>query len=534
MRIKQYIKPLISLAFVVGYPFLIITILGWFLMPHLKGYLKEVLAFAFLTLIFLSIILLISNLKLRKFFIMLSVSALAILAIIKLSFYANYGVKISPSALFVIFETNAPEASDFLFQYITLKVLFIILLLMLPLFVVAKRMYFHKVSILSNFRFWNLYLREYLLKALCVAVVIGAFLCIKWKLKEENLFINSSSSFSEYKKTKESLKKDLAQPISNYVKEVSSSEEAQTYVVIIGESTSNWHMQLYGYKRETNPLLTEIKDELLVFDNVITPDVHTISALDKILTQSDFKTPYREKNTSMVQLANAAGFSTYWISNQRPVGIYESIPTLIGSAANHQYFLNSDNSDYDIYDEVLLPTLKEVLSSTVNNKKVIFMHLIGTHGDYKRRYPKKFNYFKDKVNDKKFDSKELAIVNHYDNAVRYNDFIVRSVIESVREVNENSYVVYFSDHGDEVYDTMQWVGHDKYRKTPPMYEIPFLVWVSDKFKNKNNLSSEFVHYTGRKYNLENFIHSFSNLSLIDYEGYDEEKSIFSPNFKLKP
>ncbi len=531
---KKYIKPLIDLTFVVGYPFLIIMIVGWFLMPHLKGYLKEVLAFAFLTLIFLSTILLISNLKIRKLLIMFSTSALAMLAVIKLSFYANYGVKISPSALFVIFETNAPEASDFLFQYVTFKVLLIILILMLPLLVIAKKMYFHKMSTINNLRFWSFYFKEHILRILCIMTMFGAFFCIQWKLKEENLFINSSSSFSEYKKTKASLKKDLAQPFSNYVKKVSSKDEAQTYVVIIGESTSNWHMQLYGYDRETNPLLTEIKDELLVFDSVITPDVHTISALDKILTQSDGETPYKKKNTSMVQLANAAGFSTYWISNQRPVGIYESIPTLIGSAANHRYFLNSDNSDYDIYDEVLLPALKEVLSSNVNDKKMIFMHLIGTHGDYKRRYPKKFNYFEDQVNGKKLDSKELAIANHYDNAVRYNDFIVRSIIESVRETNGNSYVVYFSDHGDEVYDTMQWVGHDKYRKTPPMYEIPFLVWVSEKYKDENNFSKEFVHFTGRKYNLEDFIHSFSNLSQIDYEGYDDERSIFSTNFKLKP
>src|SRR5690606_14130732 len=101
------------------------------------------------------------------------------------------------------------------------------------------------------------------------------------------------------------------------------NDAPQTYVVIIGESTSARNMGLYGYYRNTNPLLTEIKDELLIFNDVISPHTHTIPSLNKMLSLSNFENPDVIHCGSIVQLANAAGFSTYWISNQQPIGIHE-------------------------------------------------------------------------------------------------------------------------------------------------------------------------------------------------------------------
>jgi heptose-I-phosphate ethanolaminephosphotransferase len=170
-------------------------------------------------------------------------------------------------------------------------------------------------------------------------------------------------------------------------------------------------MQLYGYDRETNPLLSKLKPEMTIFNNVISPNVHTIVALDKILTQSSFEHPYKKENTSIVQLANEAGFSTYWISNQRPVGLHESVPTLIGSAADSTYFLNTNNAQDIIYDEIVLPTLDNVLNEQ-DKKKIVFIHLIGTHGSYDKRYPKTFNYFKDKnLNGKSLSETKVQKIN---------------------------------------------------------------------------------------------------------------------------
>ncbi len=41
----------------------------------------------------------------------------------------------------------------------------------------------------------------------------------------------------------------------------------QTIIVVIGESLTRNHMSLYGYPRNTNPLLSERKDNLYVYNN---------------------------------------------------------------------------------------------------------------------------------------------------------------------------------------------------------------------------------------------------------------------------
>jgi len=221
-----------------------------------------------------------------------------------------------------------------------------------------------------------------------------------------------------------------------------------------------------------------------------------------VLILSDYKNPEKKNNASIIQLANQAGFTTHWLSNQRPVGLHESIPTMIGNAAQHKYFVNSDDTSFDVYDERIMPSLNKILQSQPS-KKMIFIHLIGTHSSYKRRYPKKFNYFKEENHRTKFKHKEsLEKVNTYDNAIRCNDSIVRTIIDKVKKQETNSYVVYFSDHGDEVYDTLDFSGHNQFHGSDPMYEVPFIVWLSEKYKEMHPGFLEDPKVLERKYNLE--------------------------------
>lgn len=44
-----------------------------------------------------------------------------------------------------------------------------------------------------------------------------------------------------------------------------------TLVLVIGESTNRQRMSLYGYERETTPNLDKLRDQLAIFDNVVTP-----------------------------------------------------------------------------------------------------------------------------------------------------------------------------------------------------------------------------------------------------------------------
>ncbi|WP_452224756.1 sulfatase-like hydrolase/transferase [Lacinutrix chionoecetis] len=520
--LRTNLKPISRLTLFLSLPWLLVIVLGWFVMPYTRGYLKEIIAFGFLTLICLALALLFNNRNKVQWFLWF---LLSVLAFIKLSFYINYGVKLSASALFVIFETNATEASDFVTNYFNIKIIGLLLLFTVVLII---SVFYSRKTQISNFTISKS------LKYLCIGTIFISAFCIYYKLSRENLVLNSLISYQDYKTAKANLKETLAKEDTNALQRVTTLNEQQTYVVVIGESISNWHMQLYGYERETNPKLTEIKNELLIFDSVITPNVHTIVALDKILTLSDYNNPNKKENASIVQLANKAGFETFWISNQKPVGLHESIPTLIGSAAKHKNFIATDHSGYDIYDEKLLPYLQKALNNKAN-KKMIFLHLIGNHSRYLRRYPKAYQVFNTEREASPFKHKRaITLINEYDNATLYNDFVLREIIEEVRRKDENSYVLYLSDHGDDVFDTFDFVGHNEYHATPPMYEVPFIVWFSKDYKLKNPELIKSDSLVRRPYVLDDFIHSFSEISNISFDEFNAEKSIFSSYFKKKP
>ena len=505
------------------HPFLVVAVVGFFLIPFFLEYLKETIAFGCLTVLLMGIY--VFTPKVLKFLVFIgSLLLLSSLSFVKLSFFQLYGVKISASALFVIFETNASETSEFLENYLNVPIIILFLLLFMPLIwsLVFKR------KKIRQFILENTKKKPPIKIVLLLAIIIVSGFIIQWKFKNENILLNSYSSYQEYIKTKEILASQLAKNENNLVSDATNSDDEAVYVVIIGESTSTWHMQLYGYERETNPRLQEINEELIVFNNVITPNVHTILALEKILTLANYENPKPIQNASVVQLANAAGFETYWISNQQPVGIHESLSTIIGNASRNKYFKATEGYKYTIHDETLLPILDQVLQEK-KRKKLIFLHLIGTHVAYYKRYPKEFDVFHNFTRPD-LDKKANEYINTYDNATRYNDSIISEVIKKVKSLNTNSYVAYFSDHGDDVYDVADIIGHNEYLGTKPMYEVPFLLWLSENYKEKSMLYSKKDQIIGRAYNLEDFIYSFSELSRIKFKKMDSTRSVFSNQY----
>ena len=105
-------------------------------------------------------------------------------------------------------------------------------------------------------------------------------------------------------------------PLKN-LKDTMANQPA-TLVLVIGESTNRQRMSLYGYPRQTTPELDKLKDQLAVFDNVITPRPYTIEALQQVLTFADEENPDLYLSTpSLVSMMKQAGYKTFWITNQQ-------------------------------------------------------------------------------------------------------------------------------------------------------------------------------------------------------------------------
>ena len=199
--------------------------------------------------------------------------------------------------------------------------------------------------------------------------------------------------------------------------------------------------------------------------------------------------------------------------------------SIISNACDDQFY-STKNHFKPPFDEILIPELIRRCGNKNNNKKVIFIHLMGTHIKYKNRYPKKFEFFNKKTKNSKQET-----VNQYDNANRYNDFIIYNIIKSVEKLNTPSTVTYFSDHGDEVYDVLSFHGHNESIGSRSMYEVPFFIWQSKEHEKAKGLFSQ--SHINKKYNLEDFIYTLSDILDINHSEQQKEKSIINSNFQEK-
>jgi len=323
-------------------------------------------------------------------------------------------------------------------------------------------------------------------------------------------------------------------PLHN-LKDAMANQPA-TLVLVIGESTNRQRMSLYGYPRETTPELDKLKDQLAVFDNVITPRPYTIEALQQVLTFADEENPDLYLSTpSLVSMMKQAGYKTFWITNQQTMTKRNTMLTTFSEQADEQVYLNNNrNQNAAQYDGDVIEPFNKALADAAP-RKLIVVHLLGTHMSYQYRYPASFDKFKDRngvpsgVRDD-----QVPTYNSYDNAVLYNDFVVSSLIKDYAKSDPNGFLLYLSDHGEDVFDSVGHgtLGRNENKPTAPMYTIPFMAWASPKWRETHDWS--FAGDLGRPYSSSQLIHTWADLAGLSFDELDRSKSLVSDSFKPRP
>lgn len=262
----------------------------------------------------------------------------------------------------------------------------------------------------------------------------------------------------------------------------------------------------------------------------MSPQVHTIPVMRSVLSMTERRHPeYFTEKASLFELFNRAGYETYLISNQEFSDKFKSSYDILLSLAKHKYNL----APLKQHDDIVLSKYNEIVNDKNYKNKLIVIHLIGNHMAYKFRYPKEFIVFDHKkdnlvASNPYRDVKAKDVIDQYDNSVLYNDYVIHCIIDGLKKQKEESSVmIYFSDHAEELYDYREFAGHAYEKVSPPMCEIPFLVWISDRYKQNR---TDLVFNKERPYSTEDFIYSISDIAGLQYDGYEDARSLFSTTF----
>ena len=300
----------------------------------------------------------------------------------------------------------------------------------------------------------------------------------------------------------------------------------ETYVILIGESANSHHFHCYGYERETTPFTEKIAG-LRRFAGVRSQFAQTLPSLEKTITFATVKEPdLLYKKGSLIDYFHEAGFKVWWYSNQGALDD-TAITAMTTHADVSKCFNFADMKRFEAagFDANMLGDYEKALDDPAP-KKAVFLHLLGSHSAYVNRYPSEFRHFEDAPPKKGHLSVDKqAMINSYDDSIRYTDFVISEAIRLLSAREGVKGLVYFSDHGEDVYDTNEdkSLGHGAIANEP-MISVPFYVWISDEL---DRLRPDLRRAAAKSdYKLEDAIHTVIDVASLENDDFDASKSIF--------
>lgn len=311
-------------------------------------------------------------------------------------------------------------------------------------------------------------------------------------------------------------------------------------VIVVGESANSSNMSLYGYELATTPELDNINDKLIIFTDVIGSSTITSYNMNRILTfLSDSKPPEDgHKQPMLFSLMKQAGYYTAWLSNQEKSGLWGNSTVAMVSMADDVRFvggISSDDATLQKYDSLLLPELSDVLNSG-EKAKFIGLHLMGSHTQYRRRYPATFARFtadsvKSTVSGRNLTPSQAATRAEYDNSIRYTDWLLGCIIREISASSRPTLLIYFSDHGENVYDD----GGNYRGRDEKHVEVPFIIYPNRAFiESYPERVEQLYRVHDKPMTTASLCHLVCGLTGTEYHFYDPTYDISSPYYLIRP
>ena len=274
-------------------------------------------------------------------------------------------------------------------------------------------------------------------------------------------------------------------------------------VLVIGESYNKHHSQLYGYDKPTTPrqMAMAADSSLVVFTDVVASWNLTSFVFKHMLSLWAVGEEGEWCDEPLFpEVFRKAGYQVDFLTNQFQPKAKDAVYDFSGG-----FFLNDPdfskrqfdtrNSRTYRYDETLLKAYdalnqrdqsRDSLETSKIQGRLTILHLMGSHVDYRARYPKQRQYFSPSMYQRpELTDKQRRILSEYDNSLRYNDSILWAVTQ--RFMDKDAVVIYVPDHAEEIFDGKPYIygrmhgANIDYRLARNEMEIPFWIWGSPRY-----------------------------------------------------
>ncbi|MBT1445466.1 phosphoethanolamine--lipid A transferase [Shewanella sp. JM162201] len=301
-------------------------------------------------------------------------------------------------------------------------------------------------------------------------------------------------------------------------------------VLIVGETARSMNYEYYGYGRDTNAHSKGYQPIVLKdVESCGTATAQSLPCMFSRMDRDNYDSARAYAQDSVMDVLSHAGVELLWLDNDSGCkGVCDRIP-------NETINLNADPalcSGTSCFDEILLARLDEILSKPIRKNTLIVLHVMGSHGPtYFERYPEAHKaYVPDCPRSDIQNCSNEALVNTYDNTIRYTDYIMASVIEKLSAINDkaDTAMMYISDHGESLGEKGLYLHGAPYALAPKeQISVPWLVWLSASFADENRINSDCLQNINGPLSHDNLFDSLLGLMQVKTEVYREAQDIFA-------
>ena len=322
--------------------------------------------------------------------------------------------------------------------------------------------------------------------------------------------------------------KESSKDFKYYAKCSFADNEAETLVLVIGETSRADNWQLYGYSRKTNPLLTQTKG-LTVFTDYMSQSNTTHKSVPILLSLAEadnYDILYHTKG--IMQAFREAGYHTVYLSNQQR---NHSFIDFLGEQADDCLFLRDSHPD-NAYDTDLLVPLAQKLARQKGRRTFVVLHTYGSHFSYADRYPDDMREFQSDQYDGAKRQYRPQLINAYDNSICQTDLLLRRIIEELTAHGGSAAMVYTSDHGEDIFDDAR---HLFLHASPfPSFwqlHVPLVVWTSPIYRQRHGAITSALDANRHKAAESNSVfHTLLTMGGVTTSYRNDSLSLASPTY----
>ncbi|MCG7530943.1 phosphoethanolamine--lipid A transferase [Psychrobium sp. MM17-31] len=307
---------------------------------------------------------------------------------------------------------------------------------------------------------------------------------------------------------------------------LNTPKEKEVMVIVLGETARAKNFASNGYDRDTN--LYTAPYAMTSFEKMYscgTATAVSVPCMFSSMTRDNFERRQADKQQNVIDIAQLAGFDVQWISNNGCKNVCDRVPTI-------NIDLNQPSPLCDGHycqDEILLTPLAKKLANLQQEKTLIVLHMMGSHGPtYYKRYPNSHQKFTPDCRRSDIQNcSQEQLINTYDNTIAYTDFVISKVVAQLDYLapQYKASMLYISDHGESLGESGVYLHGLPYSFSPvEQRHIPMLLWSSNQRHSSACIAQRAKE---QRFSHDNLFHSLLGWLSISSSAYQNELDIFA-------